>query len=163
MVPAPRRIRGLSPGFVPPSTVRSEWGPIQVLRPLLHMVAYYPLLLIVPVLLLLISWNVLMTDYDAFHQLWNENPFAGGIAGFFAATILGQTLLAVFLLDEDRDNTKVVRRLRVIPRWGYWGAWLLLLTVLVGPMVFYNAVFSTSHPDIGLSRSRRGHGSPWAF
>ena len=82
--------------------LESKWA--QGLRPLLHLIAFYPLLLVVPVVLILIAWDVLMSDFDAFHQLWNEDPLTGGLAGFFTATILGQTMLAVFLLDEDRGN-----------------------------------------------------------
>jgi hypothetical protein len=73
-----------------------------------------------------------MDHYDAFHQLWNESFASGFSAGFLAALVLGEVVLAVYLLDEDRANPFVVWKLRVIPVWAYWVTWGLLLVLLAG-------------------------------
>ena len=134
-----------------------ESKPMQPLRPLLHMIAYYPLLLAVPVVLLLFAWDVLMGDYDAFHQLWNEDWLTGILAGFVAAVVLGQTMLAVYLFDEDRGNPAAAKRWRwaIVPRWGYWIAWGLLLAAMVLPAAVLSSQFAAldeNHTKAELAR-----------
>ncbi len=129
------------------------------LRPLLHLIAFYPLLLVVPVVLLLFAWDVLMSDYDAFHQLWSEKPLTGILVGFFAAVVLGQAVLAVYLFDEARGNpaAAAARRLPLPPRWAYWGAWGLLLLAAIAPA----AVLSDNFAAPGNGQARAAAARYW--
>ncbi len=72
----------------------------QFLRPVGHLIAYYPLLLPIPLLLYAVCWNLILAEYDAFHVLWSSNPIAGFLSGVGVAVLLGGTLLAVFLLNQ---------------------------------------------------------------
>jgi hypothetical protein len=104
------------------------------LRPLLHLVAFYPLLLVVPVVLVMLIYGALLADYDAFHQLWSESPAVGVPAGFAAGLVLGGVVLAVYLLDADRRG-RVEAPLPPVPAWGYWAAWGVLLMAAALPVL----------------------------
>ena len=47
------------------------------IHPLLHLIAFYPLLLVVVVVLLFLVFGVLLADYDGFHQVWHETWWVG--------------------------------------------------------------------------------------
>ncbi|MBX9628579.1 MAG: hypothetical protein K2X82_32580 [Gemmataceae bacterium] len=131
-------------------------------RPLGHLFAFYPLLLSVPVVLLLFLWGWLMTEYDAFHQLWSEDPVTGVLAGAVAATVFGEVVLAVYLLDRGRIKPAVETSpatdggLRPVPRWGYWAAWgLLLLVAVVPPLIWQADEFQTRVGDARVAGMAR--------
>jgi hypothetical protein len=115
------------------------------LRPLLHLIAFYPLLLVVPVLLLLLVYGALLAEYDAFHQLWSEYPAVGVPAGFAAGLVLGGVVLAVSLLDAER-RARAAAPLPPVPAWGYWAAWGVLLAAAALPAILpgYGPRFATA-------------------
>lgn len=130
---------------------------VQSFWPLLRLFTLYPLLLVTPALLYLLLWNVVLAEYDAFHQLWNEDPLGGLLAGALVATVLGEVVLAVYLLDTDRTerhqkNDPNDREGRCVP-WAtpveaYWGAWVILLLLgVVPPLVFCRSEFRPVNGD----------------
>ncbi len=83
---------------------RSRAWLLALVRPAAHAVAYYPLLLPIPVLLIALAWGGVAAGYDAFHVLWDESPAVGWAAGVGVASILGGAVLFVFLLDQEADT-----------------------------------------------------------
>lgn len=123
------------------------WPPASVLRPTLHLVAYYPLLLTVPVMLFALLWGRLLSDYDAVHVLWHDDEVTGVLNGIGVALVFGEVMLTTYLLDRSR----YIRALALyrdwpggrhfqsrppLPRprqWGYWVTWLVMLLAAAAP------------------------------
>ena len=59
------------------------------IRPLLHLVAFYPLLLVVVLGLWSVVWGYMLEDYDAFHLVWHESWKIGIPNGVLVAFTLG--------------------------------------------------------------------------
>ena len=70
------------------------------IRPLLHLVAFYPLLLVVVLGLWSVVWGYMLEDYDAFHLVWHESWKIGIPNGVLVAFTLGVVTMAVHLADE---------------------------------------------------------------
>ncbi|HEV3386412.1 MAG TPA: hypothetical protein VG097_16435, partial [Gemmata sp.] len=144
----------------------------QPLRVLGHAIAYYPLLLPAPLLLHVICWNAVVTDYDAFHVLWNPHPWAGIFSGIGVALILGWSLLAVFLLDQapwtpphplpPRSQGKVKHSKQTevkhdgsspVPLEAYWFVWGVELVLIVLPAFFPSPFFKDTPPPFQLNHN----------
>lgn len=108
-------------------------------RPLAHAVAYYPLLLPIPILLIALAWGGVMAGYDAFHVLWSDSLPVGWAAGFGVATILGGAVLFVFLLDQETFTPPappLAPPAAGPPPWvGYGATWVALLLLAGAPAV----------------------------
>jgi len=144
----------------------------QPLRPLGHMIAYYPLLVPGPLFLFALCWNVVLTDFDAFHVLWSSEPAAGFLSGAGVAVILGATLLATFLLDQARNTppTALDKQTDALPNadsnglpavrpWAYWALWAVGLLAIAAPAVDSRVFFNGAAP-FRANDFRDGDGLP---
>ncbi|MBN9522216.1 hypothetical protein J0H58_27470 [bacterium] len=132
---------------------RSRAWLLALVRPAAHAVAYYPLLLPIPVLLVALAWGGVAAGYDAFHVLWDESPAVGWAAGVGVASILGGAVLFVFLLDQGGE-TPPAKPLTAQsadapadpPVWvGYWATWVVLLLLVGAPALGWQ-LGSDLHP-----------------
>ncbi len=102
-------------------------------RPLMHLVAFYPLLLLVVTGLLLLVSGAVLADYDVFHIVWHESPVVGITNGVLVAFTLGIVVVAVRLSDL---RAAVSGGNAVPPNWAYRAAWGLLLVAFASPLAW---------------------------
>src|SRR5262249_43807883 len=129
---------------------------VQPLRPIGHLLAYYPLMLPIPILLFAVCWNFMFGEYDGFHVLWSPDPFAGILSGMGVALLLGGTLLGVFLLNQVNETPPTaVPDSGAVPTagspsvrpWAYWVLWVALLFLIALPAAIPCAFFNgDTHP-----------------
>lgn len=129
-----------------------------LIRPAMHLVAYYPLLLAFPIVLLAFIWGYLMADYDVVHLFWHDDPMSGLLSGVGVALVFGQVILSTYLLDRNRYIRALAlyrdwpggrhfqprHPLKRSREWGYWVTWLVLL-VLAGAPAVTNPGWFTLH------------------
>ena len=123
----------------------------QPLRPLGHIVAYYPLLLPGPLLLFAVCWNLALADLGGFHVLWNPEWLPGVLSGVGVAVVLGATLLATFVLDQIKltpptelatdSSAAADGRLPAVRPWAYVALWAAGLVAIAAPAVVPCAFF----------------------
>lgn len=113
-------------------------------RPLLHLFAYYPLLLLVVTGLLTLVCGGFLAEYDAFHQVWHESPITGVTNGLLVAFILGLVTMSVRLAD---DHAAKKSGGHTLPDWSYRVSWGLLLIVAASPMAWKRTIPLDGVPD----------------
>lgn len=111
------------------------------LRPLWHLFAFYPLLLLAAVGLGALVYGLLLHEYDAFHLLWNESPVVGFVNGVLIAFALGVVVMAAHLTDRRAAKgaggtaPPPASPPASPPDWAYRATWAVLLALVALPAV----------------------------
>jgi len=138
--------------------VRWTLSQFPCLRPLAHLLAYYPALLLILLPLYGLIYGFLMADYDAFHLVWSDHFGIGLLNGVVVALLLGGVLLAVQRLDIKfmrlpPEQVEAVREQHPLMLWPkvrhYWYAWWVLIVAAALPVGFSRSQFRVEYPVAG--------------
>ena len=111
------------------------------LGPLRSLVSRYPLLVLLAASPLAILWGLILTDVEAFHLFWNEDPWTGLAAGALVALALAEVVLWTRRLDLDRDAPAWSDPARDAPDGADLSAHLTLCLLAVLPAVVRGDLF----------------------
>jgi len=108
-----------------------------LLHPLGHLLAFYPLLFLVVVGLWALVWGQVLTEYDAFHQIWHDKWWVGIANGALVAFILGIVTMSVRLTSRPTQSGKKAPDSQKSPAslLSFHVSWWLLLLLFAVPIV----------------------------
>src|SRR5262249_29566467 len=105
-------------------------------RPAWHWLSRYPVFAGITLLLLLISWGLLLDDFDAFHIVWHERFGPGFLGGATMALLLALFWYATYLIDRaraERNSRLLGSRVRLVYWRPYLVCWLVTLLLFILP------------------------------
>src|SRR5262245_19174238 len=108
-------------------------------RPLANLLMYYPLLFALAVGMVPLAFGCVLTEYDAFHLVWNDVWWVGVVNGLLTSFILGMVMMTVFVCDEYTAAHPVAGAARpwvMPPGRAYPFGWLLGQLVIASPAVW---------------------------